>query len=122
MCGDTVLSLYIGCPLTSRDSVQFFHIILAGSNDIKYGCNCFNLFLYSYENELLRRAKGSLRESSVCHIVIWMTLSPSVITYLKIPFLIFISKELAISESTESTSSVDSYLDLLFTIGMRTKT
>ena len=86
------------------------------------GTNCApllaDLFLYSYENEfldkLIRKAKESLLEGSIYHIVILPTLS----LFNNKRFKEFISdiypKELTISETTESTS-VASYLDLLFT-------
>ena len=93
---------------------------------IPMGTNCApllaDLFLYSYENEFLdklikegkRKAKESLPESSIYHTVILMTLSLSIIKEI---FKKFISdiypKELTISETTESTS-IASYLDLLF--------
>ena len=82
--------------------------------DIPMGTNCalllVNLFLYSS----LRRTKESLLESSASHMVTLMALSLSVIKDLRSSFLIFSSKELTISETTEFTS-VASYLDLLFT-------
>ena len=54
---------------------------------IPMGTNCVpllvDLFLYSYENEILdnslRRSKESLLESSICHTVILMTLLLSII-------------------------------------------
>ena len=89
---------------------------------IPMGTNCApllaDLFLYSYENEfldkLITKAKESLLEGSIYHIVILPTLS----LFNNKRFKEFISdiypKELTISETTESTS-VASYLDLLFT-------
>ena len=53
-------------------------------------------------------------ERSIYHIVTLMTLSLSKIKDLRSSFLIFTPKELTIYETTESTS-VASYLDLLFT-------
>ena len=52
-------------------------------------------------------------ESSIYHIVTLMTLSLSIIKDLRSSFLIFTTKN-SISQTTESTS-VPSYLDLLFT-------
>ena len=65
------------------------------------GTNCAlflaDLFLYSYENEFLenslRRAKESLLESSISHILTLMTLSLSIIKDLRSSFLIFAPKD-----------------------------
>ena len=79
---------------------------------ILMGTNCApllaDLFLYSYENECLLK-------SSIYHTVILMTLSLSIIKDLRRLFISDIyPKEFTISQTTESTS-VASYLDLLFT-------
>ena len=62
---------------------------------IPMGTNCApllaDLFLYSYENEfldkLIKEGKRSLLESSIYHTVILMTLSLSVIKYLRSSYL-----------------------------------
>ena len=54
-----------------------------------------------------------MQESSISHIIILMNLSFSVIKDLRNSCVIFTTKELTISVTTES-SSVASYLDLLF--------
>ena len=67
---------------------------------IPIGTDCVSLladlFLYSCDNEFLinslRRAKESLLESSICHIVALMTSSLSIIKDLKSSFLIFTTK------------------------------
>ena len=61
----------------------------------------------------LRRAKESLLESSICHIVTLMILSLSVIKDLRSSFLLP-QRSYTVSETTKSTS-VASYPDLLFT-------
>ena len=78
-----------------------------------------DLFLCSNENEFLDKLikedkrKLSRKSNLSCHHII-RTLSLSIINDLRSSFLIFTHKELTISEATESTS-VASYLDLLFT-------
>ena len=66
---------------------------------IPMGTNCVpllaDLFLYSYENEYLDKlikAKESLLEGSIYHIVILMTLSLLIIKDLRTSFLIFTPK------------------------------
>ena len=88
---------------------------------IPMGTNCApllaDLFLCSYKNEfldkLIKKGKKSLLEGSIYHIVILTTLSLN-----NKKFKEFISdiypKELTISKTRETTS-VASYLDLLFT-------
>ena len=61
----------------------------------------------------LRKAKESLPESSICDIVIFMSLSLSIIQDLRSSLLIFTPKKFKISETTESTS-ISSYQNLLF--------
>ena len=65
------------------------------------GTNCAplltDLFLYSYKNEFLdklivKKAKESLLESSIYHILTLMTLSLSIIKDLRSSFLIFTPK------------------------------
>ena len=65
-------------------------------------------------DKLIKKATESLRESSIYHTVILMTLSVSITTTLRNLFLIFTPKKLTISGTRESTS-VASYRDLLFT-------
>ena len=67
---------------------------------IPIGTNCVpllaDLFLYSYRNEftdkLIKEGKRNLLESSICHTVILMTLSLSIIKDLRSSFLIFTPK------------------------------
>ena len=62
----------------------------------------------------LRKANESLLQSSISHIITLITLSLSIIKDLRSLLLIFTPKEPTVSETTGSTS-VASYLDLLFT-------
>ena len=86
------------------------------------GTNCAplltDLFLYSYENELLykliKEGKRELARKfnlSYCYIDELISFNNN---DLRSSFLIFTPKELTVSETTEFTS-VASYLDLLFT-------
>ena len=68
----------------------------------------------SFSINSLRRTKESLLESLIYHIVTLMTLYLSIIRDQRSSLLIFTSKELTISKTTESTS-VASYFNLLFT-------
>ena len=81
-----------------------------------YWLTCFSIAMrMSFQINSSRRAKKSLPESSLYRIVTLMTLSLSVIKDLRSSFLVFTLKNShAISETTESTS-VASYLDVLFT-------
>ena len=90
---------------------------------IPMGTNCApllaDLFLYSYENEFLDKLikegkKENLLDSSIYHTVTSKTLSLLIIKDLRSSYPYIYPKELTISETTESTS-VASYLDLLFT-------
>ena len=79
-----------------------------------YWLTCFSIPVkMSFWINSLRKAKESLLESSIYHTVTSMTLSLLIIKDLRSSFPIFFLKELIISETTESTS-VASYLDLLF--------
>ena len=76
---------------------------------------CFSIPMRtSFQINSLRRAKESLLESSISHIVILMTLSLSIIKKFKEFIPDVYPKELTIFETTESTS-VASFLDLFFT-------
>ena len=79
-----------------------------------YWLTCFSISMkMSFWINSLRKAKESLLESSIYHTVISMTLFLLIIKDLRSSFPIFTPKELAVAETTESTS-VASYLDLLF--------
>ena len=102
--------------LVDNISVRFAGRLFREMAGIPMRTNCApllaDLFLYSYENEFLE-GKRKLARSSIYHIVTLMTLSLLMIKCLRNLFLIF-TPSTHISETTESTS-VASYLDLLFT-------
>ena len=81
---------------------------------LHYWLTCFSVPMRkSFQINSLRRAKESLLETFISHIVTLMTLSLSIVRLKEFISDIY-CKELTISETTDSTS-VASYLDLLFT-------
>ena len=79
-----------------------------------YWLTCFSIPMkMSFWINSLRKAKESLLESSIYHIVTWMTLCLLIIKRFKEFISDIYPKELTSSETTESTS-VASCFDLLF--------